>query len=288
MPDLLACRHINPAGRPDVSATPRVAGSFRHVFDLVRAPSEQEVNGTASRRLRCGDDFLAAAEFMVTAGFHEKAGATTEVWWLRPGCARRLAYALRPLISAGWDWQSLASEMLTWGVPARLRDVAAYVRYELTRRHQFGQTPHFTAPAVPDVAVDEDDARHRAMLRRREEIHRPAWERYADRLRPQLRQQLADGRRERQDQQQQVAYRPMWREPEEVFLASLPDQSWDGGPTPREIYAARARGQRPARYASTSPAADQGWLDHLRDQAEAERACAVLRAELENWSAGRG
>ncbi|MFJ2008008.1 hypothetical protein [Streptomyces chartreusis] len=77
MHDLLACRHINPTARPDVSKTALVADTSRHTFDLVCDPDTQEIGSTASRRLRRAADFLAAVQFMVGAGFHPKAGRTT-------------------------------------------------------------------------------------------------------------------------------------------------------------------------------------------------------------------
>lgn len=481
MHEVVACRHIDPAARPDVAATRSRQGTSRHAFDLVADASHQELATTASRQLRRDSDFLAAARFMVGAGFHAKAGRTTlrlaeafalrmhrskdghfpfsieatahelglgrravlnharylrelgllayvehgtrtnvlrtrhgsawvtgyrgtatlfaavaprvwdramgrrikgtgymarqvgvteegrrlavedarlraafkaparrssctpsvgvpqeglslktvggntdtprtratttrrtavngprvsaaecargvsiaerlqrEVWWLHRGCARRLACALRPLTAAGWTWQSLAAELLTWGVPGFLRDPAAYVRHELARRQRLGHLPHLTASVVADDRVDEHGTRRTDMLRRREEAHHPAWQRYSEQLRPQLRRQLAEARATRPVRQTPPVSRPMWREPEEDFLASLPDQSWGNSPAPREVYAARAWGRRPRSASRTPPSSDQGWLEELRDQAEAERACAALRAELENWAAGRG
>lgn len=77
MHDVLACRHINPAVRPDVSKTAWVVGTSRHVFDLVCDADAQEIGSTASRRLRRAADFRAAVQFMVGARFHPKAGRTT-------------------------------------------------------------------------------------------------------------------------------------------------------------------------------------------------------------------
>ncbi|MGW0647282.1 hypothetical protein ACWD4T_00505 [Streptomyces umbrinus] len=485
MHDVLACRHIKPVARLDVSETEQVTDTHRRVFAPIWTTDDHEVGTTESRRLRRSGDFLAAAEFMVGAGFHEKAGRTTlrlakvfaarmhrnkdghipfnvdatahelglkrravfaharylrelgllayvehgtktnvlrtrygaawttghgyrgtatlfapvaprvwdqamghriegtgytarligvtaegriqavdnarrqaaaknsrrrsctpsvgvppdgsplklvggnkntqrkrttcpkspsrtpaghkaiapaecaqnikiaerlqrEVWWLRRGCPRRLAYALRPLISAGWAWQSLAPELLTWGVPGHLRDPAAYVRHELTRRQQQGHWAHLVVPALRDDQVDDRGERHAEMLRQRKETSEPTWRRYSELLRPQLRRRLAEGRQAHRNQRAAASYRPMWREPEADFLASLPDQSWGNAPVPREIYAARAWGRRPEVVADTTPVTDQGWLEELRDQAEAERACSVLRAELENWAAERG
>lgn len=77
MQHVSACRHINPAACPDVSKTAPVTDTSRHTFDLVCDSDAQEIGTTASRRLRRGADFLAAARFMVDAGFHPKAGRTT-------------------------------------------------------------------------------------------------------------------------------------------------------------------------------------------------------------------
>ncbi|TLS45762.1 hypothetical protein FE633_13450 [Streptomyces montanus] len=251
-------------------------------------------NYTSRRRATRTDSADTTGQERVSATECARGIATAEqlqreVWWLNRGCARRLAHALRPLIAAGWAWQSLAAELLTWGVPGYLRDPAAYVRHELARRRQHHVWPHLAAPVVCDDQVDERGERRQEMLRRRGAAHSPAWQRYAEQLRPELRRRLAEGRQARQAHRlQSSAYRPMWREPEEHFLASLPDQAWAKAPSPLEIYAARAW-RRPAVVpdSGTLPAGDQGWLEHLRDQAEAERACAVLRAELENWEAER-
>ncbi len=77
MQHVSACRHINPAARPDVSKTAPVADTSRHTFDLICDIAAQEIGTTASRRLKRAADFRAAAHFMVGAGFHPKAGRTT-------------------------------------------------------------------------------------------------------------------------------------------------------------------------------------------------------------------
>ncbi|MFE9007397.1 hypothetical protein ACFYOY_35655 [Streptomyces sp. NPDC007875] len=203
-----------------------------------------------------------------------------EVWWLRRGCPRRLAYALRPLIAAGWTWQGLAAELLTWGVPGYLRDPAAYVRHELARRQRLGK---LAGAATPDVPVDDDGTRHAAMLRGREERNAPIWQRYAQQLRPTLRQQLAAVRqRIPHERSTPVEYRPWMRESEEDFARFLPMQSWNEDISPLEVYRARAFGTPlPARR--IAPEADRGWLEHLRNQRDAAHAFGVLRAELEEW-----
>ncbi|MFF7764183.1 hypothetical protein [Streptomyces griseorubiginosus] len=77
MQHVSACRHINSAACPDVSKTALDVDTSRHTFDLVCDHDAQEIGTTASRRLRRGAEFLEAAQFMVGAGFHPRAGRTT-------------------------------------------------------------------------------------------------------------------------------------------------------------------------------------------------------------------
>ncbi|MFE9769479.1 hypothetical protein ACFYPC_34010 [Streptomyces sp. NPDC005808] len=200
-----------------------------------------------------------------------------EVWWLYGACSRRLAFALRPLIQAGWTAPQLIAELSTWGVPAQLQDPAAYIHHELARRQRLAELPPTTEPPAHDAHADTGGIRYEAMLRDRARRHAPAWQHYAEQLRPALRRELAQGRQQRRQQTALREYRPTLREDEETFLASLPLENWADSPTPREIYAARARGHAPARGQSL-PATDDTWLAHLREHAEAARAWAALRA----------
>lgn len=209
-----------------------------------------------------------------------------EVWWLHRGCARRLAYVLRPLIAAGWTWQALTAELRTWGVPGYLRDPAAYVRHELARLQHHGHLAHTGTPALDDDQVDEDGTRYQAMLRARHEHSDPGWQRYAKHLRPELRRRLQEARTT-VPETPVPEYRPWLREPEELHLQSLSLEARFGPDvSPREIYAARAY-NRPVQFRRDAalPLPDQGWLEHLRDETEAKLACAVLQAELDNWEA---
>ncbi|MFD5814783.1 hypothetical protein [Streptomyces sp. NPDC127038] len=199
-----------------------------------------------------------------------------QVWWLYTACSRRIAYALRPLIAAGWTAPQLAAELATWGVPSHLKDSAAYLRYELRRRQQHNELPQTEIPAH-DQPID-DGSRYEAMLRNRA-TRAPAFRRYADQTRDALRDELARQRRGRREQSDRPVYRPMLREPEEVFLASLPSDTWTDAPTPREIYAARARGASEGRGRALSRVR----LDvqqHLHEHAQAAQACDRLR---ESW-----
>ncbi|MFE9687624.1 hypothetical protein [Streptomyces sp. NPDC006285] len=210
-----------------------------------------------------------------------------EVWWLRGACSRRTAYALRPLIRLGWSWQDLAEELSYWGVPARLRDPAAYLHHEITRRRHRAELPPADQPSIHTPQADDDGLRHQAMLRKRHLCHDPSWQRYAHQLRPTLRTQLAKVRKDLGRQAATApAYRPVLREAEEAFLATLPVQTWSDAPTPRQIYAARAyrrlpaRGQRPC---ETEP----DWQRRLYDEAEAVRACEALRISLDSTPTAR-
>ncbi|MFG2425653.1 hypothetical protein ACGFWD_42575 [Streptomyces sp. NPDC048448] len=219
---------------------------------------------------------LTAAECQAAILLTEK--VQREVWWLFDACSRRLAYALRPLIRAGWTAQQLAAELTAWGVPAHLQDPAAYIHHEISRRQRLSELPPTTAEAVHAPRAD-DGTRYEAMLRDREH-HAPTWQRYTQQVRPRLRAGLAELRERRRTQAATATpvYRPVLRESEEAFLASLPPESWVDAPTPREIYAARAH-RRTAARGRMLPATDDAWQEHLRDHAAAAQACEVLRAQ---------
>ncbi|WP_188273819.1 helix-turn-helix domain-containing protein [Streptomyces sp. CBMA152] len=206
-----------------------------------------------------------------------------EVWWLHRCCARRLAYVLRPLFTSGWTWQSLAAELRAWGVPGYLRDPAAYVHSELDQFRRLGRLGHAQLPER-EVLVDEQGTRHREMVHARQRANKLAWRSYTERLRPELRRQVAQARTAGNGGPR-AEYLSWLREPEAVHLHALPLQDAHGpGGSPQEIYAARAT-NRPMPVRHAAPEADQGWLDQMRDEIEAKRACAVLRAELDDWEA---
>lgn len=202
-----------------------------------------------------------------------------EIWWMR-GCGRRLAHALRPLFSAGWTRESLTAELQTWGVPGHLRDPAAYIRHELQRRRRLGHLDLAPAHQLHDDRVDAAGHRYRAMLHQRAERNRRVWDRSAG-LRTDLRRRLAEQQVLAEPLQRRSAYRPLLRESHEDFLRALPLEQLFGRVDPRDIYRARAWGHTP----EVSVGSDQqlGWLEQMREQREAEQACAVLAAELDNW-----
>ncbi|MGC4987279.1 hypothetical protein ACLQ18_43035 [Streptomyces sp. DT193] len=265
--------HLQPGRTASRRCTPSVVGTS--------APSRLQV-GTEerknTRRPRLGPVAQHRPRTLFTATECQQAIALTEqvqreVWWIYKACSRRIAYALRPLIAAGWSAPQLAAELATWGVPARLKDPAAYLRHELRRRQHHGELPH-TEFAARDLAVD-NGTRYEAMLRDRTR-HAPAWQRYIQLTQPVLRERLVSQRRRRRNETATYEYRPTLREPVEDFLASLPNDTWADAPTPREIYAARARGEAP-RPGRALPPPDRPWLQHLREHAEAAQVCEGLR-----------
>lgn len=204
-----------------------------------------------------------------------------EVWWLHRSCARRLAYVLRPLIRAGWTVPSLTAELLTWGVPGHLHDPAAFVRHEIDNRRRRGALPDLDVPTVGDGLADDTGSRYRAMLRDRAKRNAATWDDYAGRIRSGLRHRLTEQRRPAEIQRR-PEYRPVLREPDEDFARAVPQYGRLGGAELRDLYRTRALGGG----VNTDLAVDEealGWLDQLREQREAERACAVLAAELDDW-----
>ncbi|MFE7077342.1 hypothetical protein ACFU96_45405 [Streptomyces sp. NPDC057620] len=242
---------------------------------------ERDLDYTCRARPARRRESLTAGQCADTISITER--LQREVWWLHGTCSRRAAYALRPLIRLGWTWQDLADELACWGVPPQLRDPVAYLHHEIVRRRRRGDLPPAGQLAASAPPVD-DGLRHQAMLRERFQRHDPAWQRYTRHLRPALREQLAAAR---EDRRQQTAtppsYRPVLREDEDVFLASLPVQTWSDAPTPRQIYAARAHRRPPVRGRRTRESAPD-WQRRLQDEAEAIRACEVLRVTLETTS----
>ncbi|WP_371750530.1 hypothetical protein, partial [Streptomyces sp. NBC_01283] len=209
-----------------------------------------------------------------------------EVWWLARGCARRLGYMLRPLRTAGWTWQSLAAELLTWGVPGHLRDPAAYLRHGFERRRRLHGLAVPEPSALPDERADDAGTRYIAILRRREESNGPIWHRYAEQLRPELRRRLTEARRAGEEERpRRLERESLSRGSDQAFAESLPIQAW-ADVSPRDIYRARALGLS-IPTGRAAPESDQGWLEQMRDHVEAERACAALRAELNDWAAER-
>ncbi|MEU7688764.1 helix-turn-helix domain-containing protein, partial [Streptomyces spectabilis] len=119
-------------------------------------------------------------------------------WWTQGFCLRQLAFALRPLLAAGWTAQEITRELSRWTVRRRPRHPAAYITAEIRRRTHTGYLllpDRFPTPYQLPVSTGDDDStphgpRYAAMQARKAAAHRPA----AARARTQLadvRQQLA-------------------------------------------------------------------------------------------------
>ncbi len=196
-----------------------------------------------------------------------------EIWWLHGTCSRKLAYALRPLLNAGWSAPSLVAELRTWGVPGHLRNAIAYVHHEVARHQDCGDLPTTpSAQLTPSAPADEHAERYTELLRSLNGTDAPAWQHYEAHLRPALRQALAS-RRSQPSGRPTTPCLPRLREPEHLFWKTLTDQ----GTSALETY--RHRGTQ---LAYPKPEAREGWMAALRDQQAAERAFAELRAELED------
>ncbi|WP_158857945.1 hypothetical protein [Streptomyces sp. NRRL B-1347] len=120
-------------------------------------------------------------------------------WWTQGFCLRQLAFALRPLLAAGWTAQEITRELSRWTVRRRPRHAAAYLTAEIRRRAHTGHlqlpdgliTPH----RRPPVSTGDDDntphgPRYAAMQVRKAATHRPAAARARTHL-AEVRRQLA-------------------------------------------------------------------------------------------------
>ncbi|MFF7415403.1 hypothetical protein [Streptomyces lydicus] len=198
-----------------------------------------------------------------------------EVWWTQATCTRRLAYALRPLILAGYTSDEAARELATWSTPHRPSNPAGYIRSELQRLAHAGllALPEGMIAARRQPPVDEEGHCYRLMLARRVEHFAPAYARYRERLAGPLRtalRSLAGPRRALQAPRWPLR----WREPETEFLASLPPQV-----PPSEVYRARAAGTTAPVWPAPSPSEERAWAE-LADHAQAAAALDRLRATL--------
>ncbi|MGW4549993.1 hypothetical protein ACWEN4_27160 [Streptomyces violaceorubidus] len=124
-------------------------------------------------------------------------------WWTQGSCVRQLAYALRPLYSAGWSAQDCARELARWTVPLRPHRVAAYVASEIRRRANTGllYLPDGSVKPYRQAPVRETTEPERlgAMAAKWRAEYRPAWDASAEirrMCRERLRAQQTPGRRQ--------------------------------------------------------------------------------------------
>ncbi|MEU3878088.1 hypothetical protein [Streptomyces sp. NPDC029704] len=200
-----------------------------------------------------------------------------EVWWVQHACVRRLGYAVRPLIEAGYSWQESALELAGWRVLQRPDNVIAYIRAGLRRRAQAGviTLPEYAVQQRRHVPADDDGRRHAAMPEAWLQQYGPAYARYRRHLAGPLRAALKQSATRRPAPEP-----PRWtyrlREPEEVFWASLPPQD-----TPLPIGTKTASGRDAA--AVECDRQQRIWAA-LEDHAQAVAAFRRLREELASTS----
>ncbi|ANZ13418.1 hypothetical protein ACH4YO_37900 [Streptomyces noursei] len=200
------------------------------------------------------------------------------VGWTQGGCLRQLAYALRPLITAGLTSQEAARELSRWQPHGRPTNVVGYIRAELHRRGVRGvlHLPDAYLQPLHDTQADEEGQRHAQMVRDRWARCAPAYFRYLQTLAGPLRATLKRIRAElRQPSKPTTTWKPLLREREKDFFATLPPSG-----TPADIYAARARGQQPIHQPEEPTAAALTEWERRADEAAAKAAFQRLRAEL--------
>lgn len=201
-----------------------------------------------------------------------------EVWWTQGACLRQLGYALRPLIHAGYGWQEIARELISWQVSLRPTSVVAFIRAGLRRRVHIGllHLPEGSVPSYRQAPADEAGARYARMTEHRRHLfavrYGPALARYratlAEPLRIELRK-LASPSKPATPRPQ-----PQLREPERLFRAAL------GQAAPRDVYRARAY-RLPEPDCGPAPASpDEETWAMLAEHAAASAAFQRLREQL--------
>lgn len=198
-----------------------------------------------------------------------------EVWWVQATCDRRLAYALRPLLEAGFTVGQTARELCNWHVSRRPINPAAYIRAELRRRTHEGHLalPESAVGTRTQAPADEEGRRYAAMLALGDTQRALVFARYREQLASPLRTALRKLRSVR-PARDVPRWRPVVREPEDAFYALLPPQG-----TPLQIYGARAAGLTGA-YRPTEPAPSPARSEELEDHRQAASAFERLRARL--------
>ncbi|WP_411138062.1 hypothetical protein [Streptomyces sp. C10] len=264
-------------------AKARRTPSFTSLPTPPPAPEVEEINTPRARPAKPGAARRPARHRRGSTGYtpqQTKAAITyaqrvrLEVWWTQAICERRLGHALRPLIKAGYTPQEAACELTGWGLRLRPYDAAAYIRAELHRRTVAGllALPHSTMDPRKQAPGDEQGRRYAVMLARREQ-HRPAYLRYREQLADPLRAAL--GKIATSGPPEPLPpWKPMPREPEEEFFASLAHQR-----SPLEAYRARISNTTPPRPDETLSTQKEDWTA-AADQAQAAAAFERLRHEL--------
>ncbi|MFI0220245.1 hypothetical protein [Streptomyces lydicus] len=243
----------------------------------INTPRARLTTPTATRRSathRSGKTGYTPQETKAAIAYAQR--VRLDVWWTQATGERRLAFALRPLIQAGYTAQEAAHELTGWSVCLRPRDPAAYIRAELRRRTHTGllALPHDTMPLHSQVPSDDHGHRYAAMLARSVLQYRPAYLRYREKLAGPLRAALSRLATPAQPELQPRWKKPVLREPEGEFFASLPPHQ-----PPLEVYRARVAGEAPPMPVEVLDTRVEDWAA-ATDQDQAAAAFRRLRDAL--------
>ncbi|MET7801916.1 hypothetical protein [Streptomyces decoyicus] len=250
-------RKDNAAQPPRAAAAPRAA-----------APSPRSARNTT----RCTPQQAAA-------GIAHAQRVRLETWWTQSTPLRQLAYALRPLIHAGYTWQDTTRELTHWHVRTRPANPAALIHTELRRRAHTGELhlPQGSIKPFRQPPADETGSRYQAMLQHKQDQHGPAYARYRQTLAAPLRTALQQSTTPPTPQPPRP--QPQLREPEHAFHRACTTP-----PDPRHIYRSRAwnRPDEPTPPTAVTGEENQQLWAELADHAQAAAAFQRLREDLAN------
>lgn len=277
-------RGYTPAGRATAIAEARRRSAHRTPSSSRRTPHSPAGRGEGSKdsatpKRRTTTTSREGGSTGVTAqqaavGMAHAQRVQLEVWWTQGTCVRQLAYALRPLTSAGYGWREIARELTSWRVPQRPTHASAYIRAGLRRRAHTGLLHLPEGSVTPFRQVPSDDAgeRHTSMIERRRQQFAPAFARYRDALAGTLRTALRN--MSSPPTPRPARPRPQQREPDHLFRAAL------GAAAAQDVYRARAWARSdPARRLPDAEQEKDLWAE-LAEHAQAAAACARLRDAL--------
>ncbi|MEU9125123.1 hypothetical protein AB0C96_35705 [Streptomyces sp. NPDC048506] len=255
-----------------------------------KTPRTRSTPSSRRQRRAAGTTGVTARE--AEAGIAYARMLRLEVWWLQHACVRRLGYAVRPLIQAGYSWQESARELSSWRVPQRPRDVVAYIRAGLRQRAQQGlvMLPSYAVQPRRQAHADDDGLRHAAKPAIWIARFGAAFARYEQQLAGPLRAALNKlaSRRRPSDAGPRWTYR--LREPEQFFLTSLPprDPLSPRRPSERTAAAAGVMRQDGVWASLDDHARAAAVFQRLRDRLDAEATSSMATSSTLYAAAGGG
>ncbi|MFJ5804257.1 hypothetical protein [Streptomyces decoyicus] len=249
--------------------------------NAARPPRAAAAPRAAASSPRSARNTTGCTPQQAAAGIAHAQRVRLETWWTQSTPLRQLAYALRPLIHAGYTWQDTTRELTHWHVHTRPANAAALIHTELRRRAHTGDLhlPQGSVKPFRQPPADETGDRHRAMLQHKRDQYGPAFARYRQTLATPLRTALQQSTTPPTPQPPRP--RPQLREPEHAFHHTCTT------PDPRDIYRSRAWGlpDEPTPPPAVTAEEDQQLWAELADHAQAAAAFQRLREDLENLTA---